>query len=279
MAKLGAAFMVGGLATAGTLLLVRGRISQELGLEAAGHFAAGWSIAITYIGFLLGAMGTDYYPRLTEVIRDRKAAVQLMNDQAQLGLAIGGPVILLMIGLAPWVVTLMYSAEFAPAVALVQWQMVGNVFKLGGWALGFSIIAAARGKMFMLTQINFSVWFLLILWPTLESVGLIAAGPAFTISYFLQLSLAYVLVRRIHGFQWQALSLCLLCLHTVLAVALLVLTRFDPHTAAAASLVLGGLTGLFGLRVVLVKVGPEGRLASRLTRFYAYIGWHILNKK
>ena len=96
MAKLGAAFMLGGLATSATLLLVRGRISQELGLDAAGYFAAAWGITMTYVGFLLGAMAADYYPRLTEVIHDKVAAVRLMNDQAQLGLAIGGPVLLLL---------------------------------------------------------------------------------------------------------------------------------------------------------------------------------------
>lgn len=249
MAKLGSAFMVGGLATGVTLLLVRGRISQELGLDAAGHFAAAWALTTTYIGFLLGAMGADYYPRLTEVIRNHKAAVQLMNVQAQLGLAIGGPVVLLMIGLAPWVVTLLYSAEFTPAVALMQWQMVGNVFKLAGWALGFSIVADARGKLFMLTQINFNVWFLLMLWPSLKSMGIIAAGPAFVMAYFLQLSLVYVIVRRIYSFRFNALSLGLLGLHITLAVALLLLALADPLAAAVTSIILSGLTGLFGLRV------------------------------
>ena len=114
MAKLGAAFMLGGLATAATLLLVRGHISQELGLDAAGYFAAAWGITMTYVGFLLGAMGADYYPRLTEVIHDKVAAVRLMNDQAQLGLAIGGPVLLLLIGLAPWVITLLYFSCIRP---------------------------------------------------------------------------------------------------------------------------------------------------------------------
>lgn len=92
MARLGSAFMLGGLATTSTLLLVRSVITQELGLEAAGYFAAAWGITMTYVGFLLSAMGADYYPRLTEVIHDRQAANALMNDQAQLGLAIGGPV-------------------------------------------------------------------------------------------------------------------------------------------------------------------------------------------
>lgn len=275
MAKLGAAFMLGGLATSATLLVVRGRISQELGLEAAGHFAAAWGITMTYVGFLLGAMGADYYPRLTEVIHDRLAAVRLMNDQAQLGLAIGGPVLLMLIGLAPLVITLMYSVEFGPAVTLLQWQTVGNVFKLASWALGFSIAASARGKTFLMVQLNFNVVFLLLLWPSLATFGIQAAGPAFTIAFIVHFCVLSVLVRRIHGFRWQRLSLGLLGLHAGLAVALLVLAFASPLVAAVASPVLALATGLFGLRVVLIKIGPDGRLAARLTRFYAAIGWPI----
>ena len=144
MVKLGAVFMLGGLATTGTLLLVRSRITQELGLDAAGQFAASWSITMIYVGFLLQAMGADYFPRLTEVIRDRDAATRLMNDQMQLALALGGPVLLGLIGCAPWLIRLLYSPEFAPAATLLQWQTVGNVFKLAAWSLGFAFVAAAR---------------------------------------------------------------------------------------------------------------------------------------
>ena len=279
MAKLGAAFMLGGLASAGTLLLVRSRITQELGLDAAGQFAAAWGITITYVGFLLGAMAADYYPRLTEVINDRAAASRLMNDQAQLGLAIGGPVLLLLVGLAPWVITLLYSAEFAPAAELLQWQTVGNVFKLASWALGFAFVAAARSKTFLLVQINFNVIFLLILWPGLTYFGLVAAGPAFTIAYILHFGLLSVLAHTMQGFRWEALSLWLLALHVTLSVSLLALAQTLPLAAAFASPLLACATGLFGLRVVLIKMGPEGRIATRLTRFYAAIGWPIRSIK
>jgi PST family polysaccharide transporter len=42
-----------------------------------------------------------------------------------------------------------------------------------------------------------------------------------------------------------------------------------------ASLILAAATGLFGLPVVLVKIGPGGRFASRIARLYALIGWPI----
>ena len=275
MAKLGAAFMLGGLATAATLLLVRGRISQELGLDAAGYFAAAWGITMTYVGFLLGAMGADYYPRLTEVIHDKIAAVRLMNDQAQLGLAIGGPVLLLLIGLAPWVITLLYSSAFEPTVTLLQWQMVGNVFKLASWAMSFSIVAAARGKTFFFMELSFNIVFFSMVFVFLPRVGLEVTAYAFVLGYLVYLTIVYVLARSIHGFRWQALSLGLLGLHTSLGLALLVLALIAPFAAAMASPLLAAATGLFGLRVVLSKVGKHGRLPTRLYGIFAKLSWPI----
>lgn len=275
MAKLGASFMLSGLATTATLLLVRGRITHELGLEAAGHFAAAWGIAMIYIGFLLGAMATDYYPRLTEVINDRAAANRLMNDQAQLGLAIGGPVLLLLIGLAPWVITLLYSANFAPAAELLQWQTVGNVFKIASWALAFSIVAAAQSKTFFIVEISFNIVFLALVWFLMPVLGLQITAIAFFISYVVYFAIVCIVTHNLQGFRWQSNSLFLLALHVTSALALLALTRTSPEAAALASIFLALATGLFGLRVVLIKMGPEGRLAARFARIYAAIGWPI----
>lgn len=275
MAKLGAAFMLGVLIEAATLLVVRSRITQEFGLGAAGHFAAAWSITVTYVSVLLSAMMADYYPRLAEVINDRAATIRLMNDQTQLALAIGGPVLLLLIGLAPWAITLLYSTDFTPAAELLQWQTVGNVFKLASWALSFAFVAAAKGKTFLLIQINFNVVFLIIVLPGLNEFGLIAAGPAFMIAYIFHFSLLNILAHILLGFRWQILSLRLLALHVSLSLALLMLAHTTPTVAAIASPILACVTGLFGLRVVLIKMGPKGRIATRFFRIYATLGWPI----
>ena len=272
MAALGVVFMLGGLASTVTLLLVRGRITQELGLEAAGLFAASWGIAMTYVGFLLGAMSADYFPRLTEVIGDPQAATRLMNDQAQLGLALGGPVLLLLIGLAPWLMTLFYSAEFKSAADMLQWQTVGNVFKLASWPLGFALIAAARSRVFLSTQLLWNAIFFTLLWVGLPLFGLEVAGTAFLAAYLFHFGILVLLVRRLHDFRWETLSLRLMRTHATLAFALLALARFVPLVGAGASVLLALATGIVGLRIVAIKVGPKGRLASRIAWIYAAAG-------
>lgn len=275
MARLGTAFMLGGLATTATLLLVRGHISQNLGLEAAGQFAAAWGITMTYVGFLLGAMSADYFPRLSEVMDDRAAAVRLMNDQAQLGLAIGGPILLLLIGLAPWLIALLYSAEFSPAASLLQWQTVGNVFKLASWALSFSVVAAARSKTYFAMELSFNLAFFAIVWLLVPLIGLTATAVGFLLAYVVYFVTTNALARAILGFRWQALSLKLFAMHAALSAGLLVLAQAAPSLAAIASPVLALGTGIFGLRVAVIKLGAEGRVAGRLARLYAALGWPI----
>lgn len=275
MVKLGVVFMLGSLVTTLTLLVVRARITQELGLDAAGQFAASWAITMLYVGFLLTAMGADYFPRLTEVIRDRDAATRLMNDQTQLGLALGGPVLLVLIGGAPWLIRLLYSAEFDVAATLLQWQTVGNVFKLAVWPLGYAFVAAARSGLFLLLQVLFNVLFLPMIWIGLPVLGLEVTGIAFLIAYVIHLAVVATLVHRLNGFRWQRLSVVLLAVHAGLALALLVLARAAPLAGAGTAVILGLVTAVVGGHVVLTKIGPHGRLVSRLARVYARLGWPV----
>ena len=267
MAKLGAAFMLGALATAATLLLVRSLITQELGLEAAGQFAASWGITMTYIGFLLRAMAADYYPRLAEITNDRPAASQLINDQIQLGLAVGGPVLLLLIGLAPWVITLLYNDKFQPAAILLQWQTVGNVFRLAAWPLIFSFVAASKSKTFVLAQISFNTAFLALVWLLLPDIGLQATALAFLVGNAFHFGLVSILANVTHRFRWQKLSLFILTVHLTSALVLLSLARTAPQTAAFASVSLAAITAILGLHIVLKKAGTKGGITTAYKHF------------
>jgi len=48
-----------------------------------------------------------------------------------------------------------------------------------------------------------------------------------------------------------------------------------PLAAAIASPLLAAATGLFGLRVVLSKVGKHGRLPTRLYGIFERLGWSV----
>ncbi len=102
-----------------------------------------------------------------------------------------------------------------------------------------------------------------------------AAGIAFLVAYILYFCVTTTLAHRLHGFSWDGLSARLFLLHAGLGAALLVLAKMVPVAGALAAVTLAAVTGVIGLRLVLVKIGPQGRLPSRLNAIFAAIGWPV----
>ena len=109
---------------------------------------------MTYIGFVLGAMGTDYFPRLTEAINDQARARKLVNEQTEMALLLAGPVLLAMITLAPWVIHLLYAASFAPATEVLRWQVLGDILKVASWPMGFILLAMGAAAFTLLRNLH-----------------------------------------------------------------------------------------------------------------------------
>ena len=201
--RLGSAFMLAGMVVLLGLLAVRTLVQNELGTEQLGYFQAAWTISMTYIGFVLGAMGTDYYPRLTAVIHDHEQVNQLVNEQTEVAILLSGPVLLGMLALAPWVIELLYSAEFAPAATVLRWQILGDLFKILSWPLGFIVLAQGAGRTFVLTESIAMLIFFITTWVLLPVFGIEATGVSFFLMYLLYLPLVFWVVRRRVGFIWR----------------------------------------------------------------------------
>ena len=203
MLRLGVPFMGAALMTAATQLYSRVLVVDQLGLDAGGHFQAAWQVSTTYIGVVLAAMAADYYPRLTQSINEPETAGRLVNEQTEVALLLGGPVLVGMMGFAPLVVVALYSTEFLASVEVLRWQVFGDLMKLMSWPLGFVLIAQGRGTLYLFTQGSWNGVYLLALWFGLDAVGLEAAGYGFALAYACVFVLNLAIVRRILGYRMQ----------------------------------------------------------------------------
>ena len=68
--KLGVAMMSGSLVTLAVAFVVRVTILHRLNVEATGLYQSAWTLGSLYVGFILQAMGADFYPRLTASAHD-----------------------------------------------------------------------------------------------------------------------------------------------------------------------------------------------------------------
>jgi O-antigen/teichoic acid export membrane protein len=262
--RLGLPFMGAGLVQTAVQFWIRVSVSNEIGLDAAGHFQAAWTISMQYIGFVLGAMGADYYPRLTGIIHDKAAASRLVNEQTEVALLLSAPVFIAMIGLAPWVVNLLYSSEFISAIGILRWQILGDVLKVASWPMGFVILAVGAGNTFFWVETTTMLLMGGLIFGLLPSLGLPITGVAFLASYLYLLPLVYFLAwRRIH-FQWTANVYLLFIITLALCLDTLLLSH-NSEWGVIGSLILSGCFACFSLLRLLAIGGGAGPLGKKLS--------------
>lgn len=275
MASLGLAVMLSSALTPVALIVIRLIIQRSEGADGLGEFQAAWNVSITYIGFVLAAMGTDYFPRLTAVITDPQKASRLVNDQTEVALVLAGPVLLGMIGFAPMVIKILYSSEFTQAAAIFRWQILGDVLKIISWPLGFILLAAGAGKRFVVAELAGSAAYVIFCWQGLPHIGLNATGFGFVVMYAVYLPIVYASARRLIGFRWEPTVLKHASWLLVLAtVTLGVATYSDPVGYAFAAVVCIGtcVHSIGRLGSMLELSGRLGSLAALSRRISTKLG-------
>jgi enterobacterial common antigen flippase len=223
--RLGLVFMSTAVMTVGSQFAVRAIVAQRLGVEATGQFHAAWNISMLYIGFALNAMGTDFYPRLTGAADDHEASRHMVNQQAEVGLLLTAPVILGMLTFAPFVVSLLYSGAFENTVTILRWQILGDLFKVAAWPMGFIMLAQGSGRAFFLAELFWNGLYLALVSVGIAYFGINATGIAFFIAYFLLCLLNAFFAYRLIRFVPSRTNLAYLSCLFLLAVSVTALVR------------------------------------------------------
>ena len=205
--RLGAVFMTTALANTGTVYLVRVLVSRELGPSALGLYQAGATLASLYVGIIVGAMATDYYPRLTATQADQSARTSLVNEQAEVGLLVAVPGVFATMAFAPLVIRIFYSSAFLDAVPLLQWLALGLLLRVMSWPLGYVLIARGDGRAYLWMELATSLANIICIWMGLRLFGIVGVGIAFFTGYAAFWATVFLVVRHRHGFSWSRANL------------------------------------------------------------------------
>ena len=264
---LGVAFMWSALFGAVVALGIRSLIVRELGLDANGIYQAAWTISGMFGGFIISAMGTDFYPRLTAVANDSPAATKLVNEQTEIGVLLALPGVQASLAFAPLLMHVFFSAKFVTGAELLPWFLVAVFLRMITYPMGYILSAkAAGGKFAMLTTLfhiaNISLCVVLI--PVLQLKGVAIANTVLCVIYLFGM-------RRVAGplvkFTWAAETKKLMVVSVFLVVANFAIAILVPPVPA---LVLGGvitiLSSVYSLRGLVTRLGTQHRVIQLIRR-------------
>lgn len=264
--KLGLVFLASGLMTTGALFLLRLFVIHQEGVYGAGQFQAASALSMVYVGFVLQAMGTDFYPRLTAVADDNRKCNQLVNEQAEISILLALPGVLATLALAPWVIQIFYSSKFDKASEILCWQVTGTFLQVNSWPIGFILLAKGRAAALFLTDLASYSVYVALGWIGLKLFGLRGTGMAYLGLYAFHWCLTYIVVWRISRFVLSPVNvrLSLLGVATCGIALGARLTLPEPWaTLIGCALALG--TGVYTLRILIQLVGID-KITSRLRR-------------
>lgn len=271
--KLGFAFMASGFLMMGAAYAVRIMVVRLVGLEAAGYYQAAWTLGGLYVGFILQAMGADFYPRLTAVAKDNVACNRLVNEQAQISMLLAGPGVLATITFTPIVLVLFYSAEFNAAVEVLRWICLGATLQVITWPMGFIIVAKKEQNIFILAELAWTVVNVALSWVCIKFFGLSGAGIAFFASYVFHGILIYPISRQLSGFRWSAenrqTGLILFALIAVVFCGFQLIPFWLATTVGTLAVV---INGIYSVRTFINLISLD-RIPQPLARFLVNLGF------
>ena len=192
---------------------------------------------------------------------------ELINRQTEVILLLATPGLLLTLIFAPQLITLLYSAEFAPADKLLAWLTLGCFWRVLWAPLGYVRLALGKSLLYFLTEASFTVGGLALVYLMMIWQGLPGVAAAYFIQHFCQTIVLVVCARQLTGFGW---SMGVFRLVGILLPAAVLVFSFafilpSPYREAAGILV-AIPCGLYCLREVSMRLGTEHRITKKLSK-------------
>lgn len=189
-----------------TFMMIRDHLATSLGLTAAGYWQASWKISEIYLMLVTTTLSVYYLPRLAEIRTANELKIEIVKVYRFVMpvVAVGALMIYL---LRDFIIHTLFTPDFMPMRALFPWQLAGDVIKIGSWILSYIMLGRAMVKIYVMTEIMFSVLFVFSSWLLVDGFGLIGVSMAYVVSYLLYwVGMAYLIRREMWKMQTSALK-------------------------------------------------------------------------
>jgi PST family polysaccharide transporter len=168
-------------------MLIRDHIAFRLGLPSAGFWQASWKISEIYLMLITTTLGVYYLPRIAEIRTGSELKAEIIKVyRFVMPIVIIGALTIYL--LRDFIIRILFTEDFYPMRELFAWQLMGDVMKIGSWVLSYIMIGRAMVRVFVITEISFSLSFVLLSWWLVDLFGL--SGVA--LSYFLNYTLYWI---------------------------------------------------------------------------------------
>mgnify|MGYP003445051501 FL=1 len=132
-----------------------------------GFYQAANAITLQCTAMVFAAMGTDYFPHLSSIIKNKRKSQTLVNQEGEIVLLIIVPISLILITIAPLIIRLLLTSEFDTVIFLLRAMAVCVIARATCFPLDYICIAKGDNAYF---------FFMEGLWTNIKTIALLAVG-------------------------------------------------------------------------------------------------------
>ena len=176
-------------------IATRNILADKFSWEQVGYWQAVSKVSEAYLLFITMAISVYYLPKLSAIM-DKKLFVAEIRTAYQY---LVPAVVVSALGIYIFrdlITRLLFSDEFSDALYLYAPQLLGDVIKVMSFILSFIMLAKAMTKLFIFSEVFFSLTYVAWVYFLTEHFGLVGAMYAFVVNYAIYFVFSFVVARR-----------------------------------------------------------------------------------
>jgi len=163
-------------------IILRNMITKILGIESAGYWQGIMRISDGYLLLVTTSLATYYLPKLSSLFNKNDLRKEIFD-----GYKIIMPIVIIsciiIFLLKGVIVIVLFSQKFAKMTDLFLFQLIGDIFKIAAWLLAYVMLAKAMTRIFIITEVIFSISYIIIGYFCITHFGIKGITIAFAINY------------------------------------------------------------------------------------------------
>lgn len=177
-------------------ILIRLRLTEELGLAGTGIWQALARLSGAILGFYTVFLATSHMPRLSAIADRGEATRTVLRSLAVIGPAFAGCAMLIWLARSI-IVPLLFADAFRPMEDIIGWQLIGDCFRVCSYVIGFLGIARAALKIHIAAEITQCALYLAFTIGALRmGLGLGGVAQAYAATYAVYFIVTLIALRE-----------------------------------------------------------------------------------
>ena len=188
--------LVSAIVVPASQLIIRSFIKDNQSITSAGLWEGMNRISVMYLLVITTSLSVYYLPRLAELRSKHDLRKEIYGVyKLIIPLLIAATIAIYL--MRKFIIQLLFTREFAGMQELFGFQLIGDVFKMAGWILGYLMIAKAMTKTYVTmefvsytSQVAFSCGFVVL-------YGTVGATIGYAVGNLLYLVVMVIIFRKI----------------------------------------------------------------------------------